>query len=228
MILERRNNPEIGRAVIVSDLHIGLIHCRCRRFADFLSSLEPDVALILNGDVVDDPGQELGGEAAGIVDLLRAESNTRMVCWTYGNHDDNLQLRDPGKIHFSRHLEIGNRLLIVHGDDFDDIMPKSLLFIRALKLLHKLRVQLGARPVHVAEFAKKWFPFLYRILTEEVKKNAVNCALENGFSAITCGHTHYAEDAVCEGVRYINTGSWTEEPLYCLRADEEKLALRQL
>ena len=227
-MIEKLEHSEIGRAVVISDLHIGLSQCRCARFADFLHTLHPDTTLILNGDVVDDPCQELNGEGAEIVELLRAESNQRRVFWTYGNHDDGIQLQDPGHIRFCRHLEIGERLLIVHGDDFDEIMPKSLLFIRVLKLLHKLRVRLGARPVHVAEFAKERFPFLYRIFTEEVKKNAVNCALGNGFSAITCGHTHYAEDAHCEGVRYINTGSWTEEPLYFLRADENELALVQL
>ena len=47
-----------------------------------------------------------------------------------------------------------------------------------------------------------------------MKKNAVDCARESGFEAITCGHTHYVEDSVYKGVRYINTGTWTEEPLH--------------
>jgi UDP-2,3-diacylglucosamine pyrophosphatase LpxH len=217
-----------SRAIVVSDLHIGLPYFRHQKFAHFLRSLEPDTPLILNGDVIDDPRRELEGEAAQVLDLLCSESYVRKVFWVRGNHDDGIQLGNPGEIRFCRHLEIGKRLLIVHGDDFDDIMPKSLWFIRMLKILHKLRIRLGAHPVHIAEFAKKWLPFLYRILTEEVKNNAVNCALENGFSAITCGHTHYAEDAFCEGVRYLNTGTWTEEPSYCLKLTEETLDLIQV
>ena len=213
---------------MVSDLHIGLPYFRHRRFEDFLSSLEPGFDLILNGDVIDDPKQKLNGSEVTALDLLRSESYLRRVFWTYGNHDDGLELDDPGQIRFCRHLEINKSLLVVHGDDFDEIMPKSLWFIRVMKMLHNLRIRLGAHPVHVAEFAKKWLPLLYRVLTEEVKKNAVNCAHENGFSAITCGHTHYVEDAFCEGVRYINTGTWTEEPLNYLRVAKNQLSLIQL
>ena len=123
------------------------------------------------------------------------------------------------------HLQIGDRLLVVHGDDFDQIMPRNQWFLRNVKRLHNLRVKLGASPVHVADFAKKWFPFFYRVLTEEVKNNAVKCAIENGVTAITCGHTHYVEDSLCEGVRYINTGSWTELPLSYILVTEEKIEL---
>ena len=216
---------KVDSAVVVSDLHIGLPYFRHTEFTEFLGSLEPDVDLVLNGDVVDDPKQKLNGSSAALLDLLRSESYRRRVFWTYGNHDDGLELSDPGGIQFCSHLEISDRLLVVHGDDFDEIMPRSLWLIRMMKMLHRMRIRLGARPVHVAEFAKKWLPMLYRILTEEVKKNAVRCALEKGFSAITCGHTHYVEDAFFDGVRYVNTGSWTEEPLSYLKVDEGHLSL---
>lgn len=218
----------IEKAVVVSDLHVGLPYFRCVQFTEFLSSLEPGFDLILNGDVIDDPKQKLRRSGVAILDLLRSESYLRRVFWTYGNHDDGLELGDPGEIHFCKYLEVNGHLLVVHGDDFDEIMPKSLWFIRVMKMLHNQRIRLGARPVHIAEFAKKRLPFLYRILTEEVKKNAVTCALRNGFSAITCGHTHYVEDAFCEGVRYINTGAWTEEPLNCLRVTKNQLSLIQI
>jgi len=78
-----------------------------------------------------------------------------------------------------------------------------------------LRVRLGARPVHVAEYAKNWKAF-YRVLRNNVMRNAVNCAVENGFEAVTCGHTHFAEDILLNGVRYINTGAWTEFPAHYL------------
>lgn len=227
-MLQHLAKSAIEKAVVVSDLHIGLPYFRHSQFADFLNSLEPDFDLILNGDVIDDPKQKLDSHGVEILDSLRSESYLRRVFWTFGNHDDGFQLGDPGQIRFCKHLEINRHLLVVHGDDFDEIMPKSLWFIRVMKMLHKLRIRLGARPVHVAEFAKKWLPLLYRILTEQVKKNAVNCALENDFSAITCGHTHCVEDAYGEGVRYINTGTWTEEPLSYLKVTKEELSLIQI
>jgi len=207
---------DIENAVVVSDLHIGLPYFRKSAFVELVNSLNEETALILNGDVVDNPYQRLEREDGAMLDFLRNQSFKRKVIWIYGNHDENFCMLDPGQIRFLHNLALGTRLMIVHGDDFDTIMPNSFWFIRFFKLCHRIRLRLGAAPVHVAELAKRWAPFLYRVLTEEVKKNAVNCAVEGGFGAITCGHTHYPEDSLCEGVRYINTGSWTEEPLHYL------------
>jgi hypothetical protein len=54
-----------------------------------------------------------------------------------------------GKVVFKRRHSVGKRLLITHGDDFDEIMPRNQLFMKAFKMLHKFRVRLGARPVRL-------------------------------------------------------------------------------
>ena len=96
--------------------------------------------------------------------------------------------------------------------------------MKAFKLLHKFRVRMGARPVHVAEYAKKWESF-YKILRKNVMTNAVKCAMENGYESLACGHTHYAEDIVSDGVRYINTGAWTASPSFFLHMVNEDMLL---
>jgi predicted phosphodiesterase len=93
--------------------------------------------------------------------------------------------------------------------------------------MHGLRVKLGAKPVHVAEYAKKWKSF-YRVLCRNVALNAVDCAVENGFEAVTCGHTHYPEDLAIDGIRYINTGAWTELPAYYLHITPAEMVLKQV
>jgi len=215
----------IARAVVVSDLHIGLPFFRKRAFIRLIESLDKDTVLILNGDIIDNPYRELEPGDEAVLDFLREQSFQRRVIWIYGNHDEDFRMAEPGRIEFLRHLELGARLMIVHGDDFDLVMPNNLWFIRLFKFCHRIRLRFGAAPVHVAEVAKRWTPFLYWVLTEQVKKNAVACAVNGGFSAITCGHTHYPEDSVCEGVRYINTGSWTEEPLHYLTVNTNEIRL---
>ena len=81
--------------------------------------------------------------------------------------------------------------------------------------------------MHVAEYAKKWEAF-YRVLRKNVGMNAVNCAAENGFEAVTCGHTHFAEDMVLNGVRYINTGAWTEFPTHYLLVTKDEMILNRV
>ena len=106
-------------------------------------------------------------------------------------------------------------------------MPKCKLFIYAFKLIHDLSVKLGGKPMHVAQYAKK-FKTLYKVLCDNVMNNAVNYAKRNGFNAIICGHTHYPQDKVVNGVRYINTGAWTELPVYCLMVNSFGIALKKI
>ena len=51
---------------------------------------------------------------------------------------------------------------------------------------------------------------------------------ENGIEAVTCGHTHYPEDLVLDGIRYVNTGAWTEFPAHYLHITAENMVLNQM
>ncbi|MEW6440897.1 MAG: UDP-2,3-diacylglucosamine diphosphatase [bacterium] len=213
-------------ATIVSDLHIGSPYFLREPFLCFLERIPPSHELILNGDVIDDPRRPLGLQDQRVLRRLREESRQRRVIWIRGNHDGRYTLENPGEIEFAAVCDLGKRLLVAHGDDFDQVMPRSLAFMMVMKALHGVRVRMGAPPVHVAQWAKKWGR-LYRVLRENVMRNAVRYARENGYEAVTCGHAHFAEDRMLDGIRYINTGSWTETPLFYLVAEQE-ISLRSL
>ena len=93
--------------------------------------------------------------------------------------------------------------------------------------MHDMMIKFGSRPVHVANYAKK-FELLYKILRDNVMKNAVNCALKNGYQAVICGHTHYPEDRVYNGIRYMNTGAWTESPAFYLKMIGNEMTLNPI
>jgi len=213
-------------AIIVSDLHIGSAYFQCHSFERFLRKLAQGQTLILNGDIVDCPYEAMQKADQRIIDRLERISQRQKVVWIKGNHDNGYLAESLGAIEMTRSYSIGNRLFITHGDDFDHIMPRSRLFMKAFKLMHNMRVRLGARPVHVAQYAKKWAT-LYRVLRKNVMLNAVGCAAENGFAAVTCGHTHFAEDLLLNGIRYINTGAWTESPSYFLQVSDDSMVLRK-
>ena len=69
--------------------------------------------------------------------------------------------------------------------------------------------------------------FFYKVLRKNVLTNAVKCAIANGYEAVTCGHTHYAEDVVFNSIRYINTGAWTEFPAYFVQVTKENIQLKK-
>lgn len=215
------------KAVIVSDLHIGSPYFLNEEFEDFLTNISQDHDLILNGDIVDNPYEKLIPSHQRILDLIEQISYHRKVVWIRGNHDNGTMPGMFGQIHFKRLYNLGDRLLIAHGDYFDKVMPRNRAFMKACEWVHDLRVKLGANPVHVAQYVKKW-KFFYRLLRNNVMINAVNWAMENGYDTVICGHTHYPEDRVFKGVRYINTGSWTESPASYLELTDGKIILKTI
>jgi UDP-2,3-diacylglucosamine pyrophosphatase LpxH len=215
------------RAIIVSDLHMGSPYFSHQDFGRFLDRLPTSEELILNGDVIDQPHTKLETAHQAILKRIEEASYSKRVVWVRGNHDNGYMPKRLGRIQFKHLHAIDRRLLIAHGDNFDEIMPRNRAFIRAFKLLHDIRVKLGARPVHVAEYAKKW-GILYKFLRDNVMINAVTCAMDNGYEAVTCGHTHYREDRVLHGIRYINTGAWTESPASYLLVTATKMTLKTM
>ena len=213
--------------VIVSDLHLGSRFFLGRGFEHFIKKISNECDIVLNGDILDNPNEKLNISHRRILDLIKQTSYKRRVIWVRGNHDNGYIPKEFGNIVFKRSCSLERRLLIVHGDDFDKIMPRTQLFMKVFRMMHELRLRLGARPVHVAHYAKKWTA-LYNVLRNHVMINAVNCARENGYEAVTCGHTHYPEDRRINGIRYINTGSWTESPTYCLLVTDDTLTLKKI
>ncbi len=211
------------RTVVISDVHLGSRHCRLDTFRRFLDGLTAEDTLVLNGDTVD-RRRHLPPEHAALLDRLADESRRRRVIWVEGNHDDDFRPADPGDMVFVPHFAVGRRLYIQHGFTFDRIMPCHRLFILTFRLMHRLRIALGAEPIHVAEYAKHW-PTLYAVLRRHVMDNALRFARVNGFAAVTCGHTHFAETHTAQGARYLNTGAWTEAPAYAVVLDDTSVGL---
>lgn len=216
-----------NKAIIVSDLHVGSRYFLCQDFERFFGDISGEYEIILNGDIIDNPYEKLEPSDQRVLDLIRQVSYDQKVVWVRGNHDNGYVPKKFGKVLFRRFYSFGQKLLIVHGDDFDRIMPRNQGFIKAFQLMHHIRLKLGARPVHVAHYAKKWAT-LYHVLRKHVMTNAVNCAQENGYEAVTCGHTHYPEDRIINGIRYVNTGSWTELPAFYLLVTAGEMTLTEV
>ena len=215
------------KAIIVSDLHIGSRYFLQANFEQFLQNIPQDYEFILNGDILDNPYAKLKPANQKILDRFGEMSLRQKIVWVRGNHDNGYIPDNLGKIQIKKHHALQKRLFITHGDFFDEVMPQSRVFIKTFQLLHDFRIKLGARPVHVAQYAKRWKRF-YTYLRKNVMLNAVNYAREKAFKAVTCGHTHYAEEKFINGVRYINTGAWTELPVYYLLINDNEMKLRNI
>ncbi len=211
---------------VVSDLHLGNRYFNHQAFIAWLDQLPLNATLVLNGDIIDDPTQPLNGCHGSVLERIIAESSRRSVIWIYGNHDADFRTEDVGEIQFLREWNIGHQLLIVHGHKLDNVMPNHPVFKWFFRRFHDLCVMFGLRDMHVAQYAKRW-PRLYKVLNNRVARNGIKFAKSKGFSAIVCGHTHFALDDNNSDVRYLNTGSWTELPLYYLSVDSDNIVLHE-
>ena len=214
------------KAIVVSDLHIGSRYFLHENFMQFLENIPQDNEIILNGDIINNPYGKMKPADQQILDRFGEMSLGQKVVWVRGNHDNGYIPDNLGKIQIKQHYALQKRLFVTHGDFFDEVMPRSQMFIKAFKMLHDLRVKLGARPIHVAQYAKKWKSF-YGYLRKNVMLNAVNYAAANGFEAVTCGHTHFAEEQFVYGIKYLNTGAWTEQPTYYVRVTDNEITLKK-
>lgn len=208
--------------IITSDMHIGSKLFRPELLEPFLSSLPPGIPLVLNGDTIHDDKWNLfpPGHLAAL-DMLVAESGKRRVVWISGNHDRNPDLANRGKLEFADRLVHRNSVLILHGQHF---LPFRWILRLIILLLMKPLGLAGGRSEILASRYSKRMPWLYSMLTHGAVRNVTAYARKNGFKMVICGHTHAREDRMENGVRYVNTGSWVNEP-WCALVSETDIVL---
>jgi UDP-2,3-diacylglucosamine pyrophosphatase LpxH len=223
--LDGSTKPNV-RATIISDLHLGSKFSQSHHFENFLKTLPEGFDLILNGDVVDKGGYRLTPSDRRILELIVQESFRRKVVWVRGNHDSRFVLEKPGSIFFKQIYTIGKRLLIAHGHGFDKYWGTNRAAVSLVYFMTTRWSRLGGKEIDLARFARKFK--IFDKFCQDLMRNAVQYARQNGFGAVTCGHTHYPEDMVFDGIRYINTGSWTECPPFYLLVDNEEITLKTL
>ena len=213
-------------AVVISDLHLESVHTLADQIALFIDNLPEGCDLILNGDIIDSSYPNFPRENLRILEQITQESFRRNIVWLLGNHDDCSLLRNRGRIRFKRIHTIADQLLITHGNELDKTKARIQKLLRPFKLIQFLLVKSGLRPLNIARLATRFEPF-YRFYRKKLMFDAVKFAKKKGFEVITCGHSHYPEDRTVQGVRYLNTGAWTEYPPHYLVVSDREIRLER-
>ncbi|HQT74040.1 MAG: UDP-2,3-diacylglucosamine hydrolase [Acidiphilium sp. 37-67-22] len=221
------------RSVFISDTHLGTRGCRADFLADFLRRTSAE-HIYLVGDIIDGWRLQRGWywdkhHDDVVTQLLRSARAGTKVTYIPGNHDEavrrylHLSLEIAG-IRFADEAEhvtaAGERLLIIHGDQFDSVVCYA-----------RLLAVLGDWAYGAALVLNRWFnvararlgypywslsAYLKRQVKEAVKaidRFEVALAAEaasRGFDGVVCGHIHHPEMRVVNGIRYINDGDWVE------------------
>src|SRR5262252_4516847 len=122
------------RTLFLSDIHLGFRHARVRELNEFLHGIEAQ-CIVLVGDIVD--ALSLARRAFWTTEhtqvvralLARQRAGVRLV-YIPGNHDASLavlaqMLQGQFEVHreWVHRTARGERLLVLHGDQFDEVVP---------------------------------------------------------------------------------------------------------
>ncbi len=222
----------VRRAVFISDVHLGSRHCHAAELSDFLGTLRCR-RLYLVGDIVDlwwmvQRRASWGAAHNRVVEALHAlrRAGTEII-YIPGNHDRPIRkfcgLALPAMQVRRRAIHVtadGRRLLVTHGDEFDNITHFGTLqekfgdwlYYRILggnQWLNVVRRRLGLRYWSLSEFLKSKSGAAERYIARFVQAG-LDDARRRGLDGIVCGHIHRASLVQRDGLIYANDGDWVE------------------
>jgi len=235
MVMERGNSKAAGkiraRTLFLSDVHLGYRHARARELNEFLRGVEAD-NIVLVGDIID--ALSLARRVfwsphhTEVIRTLlaRQRAGTRLI-YIPGNHDASLaMLAEMLQGQFEVHREWvhrtarGERLLVLHGDQFDGQMtaPAWLQHLGDALLEATVAVNCAVNNLRRA-FGRPYWAMTERVkLTvgpsiryiREFEQLASRHARAAGYDGVVCGHIHRANLCRIDGTLYANTGDWVE------------------
>lgn len=239
-------NRIFGRTLFLSDIHLGFRHARVGELNQFLKAVEAE-CIVLVGDIVD--ALSLARRAYWTPEhtqvvrtlLARQRAGTRLI-YIPGNHDASLamlaqMLRGQFEVHreWVHRTARGERLLVLHGDQFDGVLSAPRWLTRLGDALHgailavndtvnNLRRTLGRPYWPLAERLKLSVGTSVRYI-EEFEQLASQHARTQGYDGVVCGHIHRANLRRIAGTLYCNTGDWVESCSAIIERERGELEL---
>jgi UDP-2,3-diacylglucosamine pyrophosphatase LpxH len=235
-----------ARALFLSDIHLGFRHARVRELNEFLQRIECE-RIVLVGDIVD--ALSLARRAFWTSEhtqvvrtlLARQRAGTRLI-YIPGNHDASLamlaqMLQGQFEVHreWVHRTARGERLLVLHGDQFDAAMPCARWLAHLGDTLHgavvgvshrlnNLRRALGKPYWPLAEHLKLRIGTSRRYI-EQFEQLVARHAHIQGYDGVVCGHIHRARLCRIDGTLYANSGDWVESCSALLESERGELQL---
>lgn len=237
--------PSRVRALFISDLHLGYWISKGSAASEILDSISAD-RIYLVGDVVDEARLKLTwcwpSEHQQTLDRILELCDSK-VCAIPGNHDLFLRSETPLSdltedeplykilsplLKFERSESFdyvtlnGKRILVTHGDLFDDVWQSELgvtkfgarTFDRINRLLPRWLV------IGIRQFFK-----IFLARPKEIESRIIEFARENGYDGVIFGHLHEPKLYRTENLVVGNCGDWISNQSFLVETLEGRLEL---
>lgn len=220
------------RSIFLSDIHLGTRACQADSLIGFLREYESD-HLYLLGDIVDfwSMSRTIHWTAAQntvVQKVLRRARHGEQVMLIPGNHDEVLREyvgASFGDIRIAEeHIHEtadGRRLLLLHGDAFDQVTRHHRwlavlgdigydLLVSLSALLSRIRRTLRiSGHWSLADYAKRRVKTAVSYIFD-FEDAVIRTVRERGLDGVVCGHIHSACLRETNGLLYINCGDWVD------------------
>jgi UDP-2,3-diacylglucosamine pyrophosphatase LpxH len=234
------------RTLFISDVHLGSRGCRADALLGLLEHVRVE-QLVVIGDLIDfwSLRRSFHWPASHTAVLHRLLAHARegaRVVYVPGNHD--AELREFVGSTFGR-VEIhrdhvhrtarGERLLVLHGDEFDGIVKcapwlatlGSHMYDATLEInrqFNRLRNALGYSYWSLASYLKMRVPNAQAYI-DAFEQAAVHEAKRRNLDGVVCGHIHRPRLRSVDGLLYCNDGDWVESCSAIVEDRNGRLAL---
>ena len=235
------------RSIFISDIHLGTRACQAERLLDFLRDHTSD-HLYLVGDIIDFWGMARGihwsqAQNTVVQKMLRRARHGEQIYLIPGNHDEALReyvgtafgdIRIAAE--FVHTTADGRRLLITHGDEFDQVTRYHRwvavlgdvsynMLVRINVGLSWLRRRLGWSGYwSLAGYAKRKVKSAVNFIVD-FEESVIRAARERGLDGVVCGHIHSAVIREADGISYINCGDWVDSCTAILEHTDGRMEL---
>jgi UDP-2,3-diacylglucosamine pyrophosphatase LpxH len=221
------------KSIFISDVHLGFRGSRAKELLVFLKENTADT-LYLVGDIIEIWSLKTTfygdqDHTDVIKRLLKISKKGTKVIYIPGNHDEIMHIfsgKSFGGVEIhSRYIHQcvdGNKLLVLHGDEFDTVIMKTPWLAHAGSIAYdalitintwvrNFRLLLGFRSRwSIASYAKRKVKFATQFISS-FRKAALAEIIRNDVDGIITGHIHHAEKSNVDDIYlYMNTGDWVE------------------
>ena len=219
------------KTIFISDIHLGSKACQAELLLDFLKHNYSE-KLYLVGDIVD--GWRLKrkwywpqSHNDVVQKILRKARKGTQIIYVPGNHDEGL--RQYIGTHFGG-IEVkptdiyeavnGDKYLVLHGDNFDNVMLYARwlayvgdhaydLVLKLNTVFNGLRRLMGLRYWSLSSYLKIKVKNAVQFISE-FERVIVREASKADVQGVICGHIHHAEMKQYGDIIYMNDGDWVE------------------